>query len=105
MYLIVSIIVLTICIPKCITQLCFKVFGTDGMALAENPRESSTVIDRHDGGRTRRLYNSFPQRFKGPFEAELDHFVRCLDGNLRFINACYVSIGNIPQINKCATYI
>ena len=52
------------------------------MALAENPRESSTIIDGATGGRSRRLFNSFPQRFEAPFEAELEHFVDCLDGEL-----------------------
>ncbi|WAR28196.1 hypothetical protein MAR_013900 [Mya arenaria] len=57
-----------------------KVFGTGGMALAENPREISTVIDGESGGSTRRLFNSFPQRFEAPFAAELDHFINCMDG-------------------------
>ncbi|WAR28204.1 IOLG-like protein [Mya arenaria] len=57
-----------------------EAFGTGGMALAENPRESSTVIDRESGGSTRRLFNSFPQRFEAPFAAELDHFINCMDG-------------------------
>ena len=50
------------------------------MALAENPRESSTVIDGSSGGTTRRLFNSFPQRFQSSFEGELLHFVDCMDG-------------------------
>ncbi|XP_060601376.1 myo-inositol 2-dehydrogenase-like isoform X1 [Ruditapes philippinarum] len=57
-----------------------EAFGTKGMALAENPRESATVIDGVSGGRSRRIFNSFPQRFEAPFEAELEHFVDCLDG-------------------------
>ncbi|XP_052783064.1 myo-inositol 2-dehydrogenase-like [Mya arenaria] len=57
-----------------------NVFGTGGMALAENPREISTVIDGESGGSTRRLFNSFPQRFEAPFAAELDHFINCMDG-------------------------
>ncbi|XP_052818490.1 uncharacterized protein LOC128244531 [Mya arenaria] len=58
-----------------------EAFGTGGMALAENPRESSTVIDGESCGSTRRLFNSFPQRFEAPFAAELDHFINCMDGN------------------------
>lgn len=57
-----------------------EAFGTQGMALAENPRESSTVIDGALGGTSRRLYNSFPQRFEAPFAAELAHFIDCMDG-------------------------
>lgn len=57
-----------------------EAFGTEGMAMAENPRESSTVIDGLNGGGSRRLFNSFPQRFEAPFEAELAHFVDCMDG-------------------------
>lgn len=63
----------------------FKAFGTKGMAMAENPRESSTVIDGMNGGGSRRLFNSFPQRFETPFEAELAHFVDCMDGELKII--------------------
>jgi len=62
---------------------CCKAFGTEGMALAENPRESHTVIDGTSGGATRRLFLSFPQRFEAPFAAELEHFLDCMDGRWR----------------------
>ena len=52
------------------------------MALSENIRETSTIIDSVKGGRSKRLFNSFPQRFEAAFESELDHFVDCLDGKV-----------------------
>ena len=57
-----------------------QAFGTHGMALSENPRETSTIIDSVIGGASQRLFNSFPQRFEAAFESELEHFVDCLDG-------------------------
>ncbi|XP_021372135.1 uncharacterized protein LOC110462495 isoform X2 [Mizuhopecten yessoensis] len=57
-----------------------EIFGAEGMALAENPRESASVIDVQNGGKLNRLYDSFPQRFEAAFEKEIDHFVDCLDG-------------------------
>ncbi|KAK7090485.1 hypothetical protein V1264_010275 [Littorina saxatilis] len=57
-----------------------EVFGSDGMVVAENPRESSAVINGAAGGTIRRLFHSFPQRFEKAFQLEIDHFVRCMDG-------------------------
>ncbi|XP_033760497.1 myo-inositol 2-dehydrogenase-like [Pecten maximus] len=57
-----------------------EMFGSEGMVNAENRRESSAVIDGQDGGKLKRLLNSFPQRFEAAFENEIDHFIDCLDG-------------------------
>ena len=57
-----------------------QAFGTHGMALSENIRETSTIIDSVGGGKSKRLFNSFPQRFEAAFESELEHFADCLDG-------------------------
>lgn len=57
-----------------------EMFGSEGMARAENPRETAAVIDVADGGKCNRLFNSFPQRFEAAFSKEIDHFIDCLDG-------------------------
>ena len=61
------------------------------MALSENIRETSTIIDSLGGGKSKRLFDSFPQRFETAFEAELEHFADCLDGennNVFFVCVC-----------------
>ncbi|XP_012945195.1 myo-inositol 2-dehydrogenase [Aplysia californica] len=57
-----------------------EIFGSDGVVMANNPRETSVTFDRADGGRENRLHYSFPQRFEESFRAELGHFVDCLEG-------------------------
>jgi len=57
-----------------------EIFGSSGMVVAANPRETSVVTDLEGGAREARLMYSFPQRFRESFQAELDHFVDCLDG-------------------------
>ncbi|XP_076435593.1 myo-inositol 2-dehydrogenase-like [Babylonia areolata] len=57
-----------------------EVFGSKGMVVAENPRETTSVLDGATGGSIRRLYHSFPQRFEKAFQLEVDHFVRCMEG-------------------------
>ena len=48
--------------------------------MAENPRETTFVVDGAAGGRVRRLFYSFPQRFEKAYQLEVDHFVRCMEG-------------------------
>lgn len=57
-----------------------EMFGADGMAMAENPRVASSVVDDQGGAKLKTLHNSFPQRFETAFEQQLDHFIDCLDG-------------------------
>ncbi|KAK3802928.1 hypothetical protein RRG08_020029 [Elysia crispata] len=57
-----------------------EIFGSEGMVSASNPRETSTSVDGHEGNMESRLHLSFPQRFQQSFEAELEHFVECLEG-------------------------
>ncbi|XP_060084197.1 uncharacterized oxidoreductase YrbE-like [Ylistrum balloti] len=57
-----------------------EMFGTEGMAMAENPRVSASLVDIQQGGKLNKLYHSFPQRFEAAFEKEIDHFIDCLDG-------------------------
>ena len=57
-----------------------QIFGSEGMVSASNPRETSTSVDGHEGNMESRLHLSFPQRFQQSFEAELEHFVECLEG-------------------------
>ncbi|GFO09778.1 inositol 2-dehydrogenase [Plakobranchus ocellatus] len=57
-----------------------EIFGSAGMVTASNPRETNTSVNGHEGGIESRLHLSFPQRFKHSFEAELEHFVECLEG-------------------------
>ena len=57
-----------------------QAFGTEGMAQTANPREASTVVDTGVGGRSKKLFYSFPERFEASFKAELDHFADCLEG-------------------------
>ncbi|GFS22698.1 inositol 2-dehydrogenase [Elysia marginata] len=57
-----------------------EIFGSGGMVSASNPRETSTSVDGQEGNMESRLHLSFPQRFQRSFEAELEHFVECLEG-------------------------
>ena len=66
-----------------------QAFGTHGMALSENIRETSTIIDSVGGGKSKRLFNSFPQRFEAAFESELEHFADCLDGKTCSLRLVY----------------
>ena len=63
------------------------------MALANNPRESSVTIDLVNGANQRRLFNSFPERFEKGFEAEIDHFIDCIDGRSLFIMVFWLGWG------------
>ena len=58
----------------------WKVFGSEGMVRADNPRERTRVVDVASGSRVPRLFYSFPQRFEKAFQLEVDHFVRCMEG-------------------------
>nr|KAG5690963.1 hypothetical protein BaRGS_027282 [Batillaria attramentaria] len=55
---------------------------TTGKVTAENVRETTSMIDGVSGGSVRRIYHSFPQRFEKAFQAEIEHFMRCMDGAL-----------------------
>lgn len=55
-------------------------FGTKGMAMADNPRRSSYSVDYLQGSNSPPLHYSFPQRFEKAFELALAHFYSCLSG-------------------------
>ena len=78
--------------------LIFQAFGSHGMALSENIRETSTIIDSVGGGKSKRLFNSFPQRFEAAFEAELEHFADCLDGKHLMV-LCLLSVKVVVEFS------
>ncbi|MEW8547071.1 MAG: hypothetical protein AB2693_26445 [Candidatus Thiodiazotropha sp.] len=38
------------------------------------------MVNTGMGGRSKKLFYSFPERFEASFKAELDHFADCLEG-------------------------
>ncbi|KAK3585618.1 hypothetical protein CHS0354_004530 [Potamilus streckersoni] len=57
-----------------------ELFGSKGMVQTIHQREPGGIFDGAKGATLRRLHNSYPQRFESAFEAEINHFVDCLDG-------------------------
>ncbi|KAL3847315.1 hypothetical protein ACJMK2_018230 [Sinanodonta woodiana] len=57
-----------------------ELFGSKGMAQTVHQREPGCIFDGAKGATLQRLHNSYPQRFERAFEAEISHFVDCLDG-------------------------
>lgn len=60
-----------------------EMFGTKGMAMADNPRRSSYSVDYLQGSSSPPLHYSFPQRFEKAFELALAHFYSCLSGDVQ----------------------
>ncbi|XP_022289416.2 putative oxidoreductase YrbE [Crassostrea virginica] len=60
-----------------------EVFGTKGMAMADNPRRSSFTVDFMQGSTSPPLHYSFPQRFEKAFEMSVAHFYSCLSGEAK----------------------
>ncbi|KAJ8310913.1 hypothetical protein KUTeg_012778 [Tegillarca granosa] len=80
-----------------------ELFGSKGMATAENPRQLSSVIDVSDGGKMTPYHHSFPQRFEKAFENEITHFVDCLDGKTTPLvtkSQCLIVAGIIEKAVK-----
>ncbi|XP_056005288.1 uncharacterized oxidoreductase YrbE-like isoform X2 [Ostrea edulis] len=59
-----------------------ELFGTKGMAVADNPRRSSFCVDYLQGSNMPPLHYSFPQRFEKAFATAVSHFYSCLTGEV-----------------------
>ncbi|XP_061171800.1 uncharacterized oxidoreductase YrbE-like [Saccostrea echinata] len=60
-----------------------ELFGTKGMAVADNPRRSSFCVDYLEGSNMPPLHYSFPQRFEKAFATAVSHFYSCLAGEVK----------------------
>ncbi len=51
-----------------------EVFGANGMAIAENLPEHHVKVYNHQGAHQAKAAHSFPERYKGVYQKELDYF-------------------------------
>ena len=64
----------------CERSLCLKVFGSDGMLISENQRETELVHHHSKGASIQPIKYSFPQRYKESYIGALEHFVDVVRG-------------------------
>jgi len=60
-----------------------EAFGSKGMAVAQNPVQSTVQMWREDGGAIDPIYPGFLSRYAGAYAAEMDHFADILEGKAR----------------------